>query len=110
MILFLNKRDLFQIKLEEKKKDMALCFPDGDPRFEKGYDEWLGSGVSDLTIAAKFEYQAAADYLMWLFKTKNRNSEKTVYMHCTCATDTSNVQFVLDSVVSIVLEGNMKSS
>ena len=36
--------------------------------------------------------------------------EKSIYSHATCATDTSNVRFVFDSVVSIILEENMKRS
>ena len=36
--------------------------------------------------------------------------DKRVYVHATCATDTSNVRFVFDSVVSIILEDNMKAS
>ena len=40
MILFLNKCDLFRQKLEEKKKDLRVCFADydGDNSYEDGVE------------------------------------------------------------------------
>ena len=99
MILFLNKKDLFEMKLKklgQKGESMAqYCTSDkgfaepytGDDNFEKCVDYWKG-----------------------LFMKQPANKSKNVYTHATCATDTSNVKFVFNSVVSIILEENMKAS
>lgn len=111
MILFLNKRDLFEIKLCEKRKPLHNCFPDdgGTSGAHIGWHQFLeASDAWDLNND-KFTYDAAAQYLTEIFMVKNQ-TEKKIYAHCTCATDTTNVKFVFDSVVSIVLEGNMKNS
>jgi GTPase SAR1 family protein len=86
MILFLNKKDLFEGKI--KKNPMGKYYPD-----------YRGGA----------NFDAGSQYFKDKFMAKNKKG-KTVYSHCTCATDTSNVRFVLDAVVSIILEQNMKSS
>ena len=54
-------------------------------------------------------FDAACKFFKDKFMEKNKK-EKSIYSHATCATDTSNVRFVFDSVVSIILEENMKRS
>merc|ERR1719382_2044505 len=76
MILFLNKRDLFETKLQ--KKDLT-CW---DPTCTAGHD-----------------YNACIKYIMDQFLKKNKDPEnRQIYCHATCATDTSNVSFVMNSV------------
>jgi len=87
MILFLNKKDLFEEKL--KKKNIDVAFEDYD---------------------GPAEYEPASKFMRNKFLGKNKNKMKSIYNHCTCATDTSNVAFVFDSVVSILLDQNMKDS
>jgi len=87
MILFLNKKDLFEIKLAKQS---------------------LSKFMKDYTGAN--EFGPASEYLKKKFLDRCKNKEKPIYSHATCATDTSNVRFVFDSVVSIILEENMKAS
>uniref|UniRef100_A0A183D9J6 Piwi domain-containing protein n=1 Tax=Gongylonema pulchrum TaxID=637853 RepID=A0A183D9J6_9BILA len=40
----------------------------------------------------------------------NANPQKTIYVHQTCATDTNQVQMILDSVISMVIQTNLHKS
>jgi GTPase SAR1 family protein len=88
MILFLNKRDLFEMKMV--KKPLSKYFP-----------EYTG-GDDNVKAAHKFWEEK--------FKAKNKMTEKSIYTHVTCATDTGNVKFVFNAVVAIILEDNLKAS
>lgn len=88
MILFLNKKDLFEMKLA--KKPLSKYFPEydgGDDNFKNACVFWEKK-----------------------FKAKNKMPEKSIFSHCTCATDTGNVKFVFNAVVAIILENNLKAS
>jgi len=86
MILFLNKKDLFEEKLAEKKfSDYIVDY----------------SGPNEL--------KPCTDHMKGMFLAKNK-ADKSVFVQVTCATDTSNVKFVFNAVVAIILEENMKSS
>jgi guanine nucleotide-binding protein G(o) subunit alpha len=86
-ILFFNKKDLFEEKI--KHSPLTICFP-----------EYEGPN----------EFDHAAEYIQHAFESKNLSPDKDMYCHLTCATDTSNVQFVLESVIDTILTNNMKSS
>ena len=86
-ILFLNKKDLFQKKLEEK------TFSD----YVKSYE-----GPNDPI--------KCADHIKDLFLAKATSREKTIYPHITTAIDTGNVKFVFNAVVAMILEENLKNS
>jgi GTPase SAR1 family protein len=113
MLLFLNKKDLFEMKI--KKKDIRMEIPGkpGEFLFEDyfhglctcggGYpkeDEPCSCGVQD----------EGKQYLQEKFMEVNRNPEKTVYPHVTCATDTSNVGHVFNACKDIILNNNLKGS
>ena len=71
-----------------KKKDLT-CW---DPSCPTGHD-----------------YDASIAYLKQKFLDKNKEPEKRqVYCHATCATDTSNISFVMDSVFDIILKENLR--
>jgi len=80
MILFLNKKDLFQEKI--KKVDLTVAFPE----YKGGLD-----------------YGKAAAYIRTIFLAQNENPKKQVYVHETCATDTNNVAVVFNAVRDTVL-------
>ncbi|KAI0224412.1 Guanine nucleotide-binding protein G(i) subunit alpha [Lamellibrachia satsuma] len=86
IILFLNKKDLFEDKI--RKSPLTICFP-----------EYSGSNT----------YEEAAAYIQMQFEDLNKRKEtKEIYTHFTCATDTNNVQFVFDAVTDVIIKNNLK--
>ncbi|KAJ3437530.1 guanine nucleotide-binding protein g(o) subunit alpha [Anaeramoeba flamelloides] len=83
--LFLNKADLFRNKI--KTVDLNVCFKD----YEGGCD-----------------FDNASEYLREKFLSLNRNPDKDVTVHFTCATDTENMQHAFDSVKDAILRRNVK--
>ena len=80
VILFLNKRDLFEEKI--KRVDMKCCF-----------DDYSGG----------CNYEQGIEYLKNKFVALNRSKSKVIYVHVTCATDTENVRFVFNAVKDIIV-------
>ena len=85
IILFLNKKDLFEEKIT--RSPLTICFP-----------EYTGADT----------YDEAAAYIQMQFERLNKQSTKEVYTHFTCATDTSNIQFVFDAVTDVIIKNNLK--
>ncbi|ESN96305.1 hypothetical protein HELRODRAFT_95386 [Helobdella robusta] len=85
IILFLNKKDLFEEKI--KKSPLVICFK-----------EYTG----------KQTYDEAASYIQMKFESKNKSANKEVYCHQTCATDTTNIQFVFDAVTDVIVATNLR--
>ncbi|KAJ6231851.1 guanine nucleotide-binding protein g(o) subunit alpha [Anaeramoeba flamelloides] len=83
--LFLNKADLFRKKI--KTVDLNVCFKD----YEGGCD-----------------FDNASEYLKEKFLSLNRNPDKDVTVHFTCATDTENMQHSFDAVKDAILRRNVK--
>lgn len=52
----------------------------------------------------------AAKFVKELFVARCKDKDKAIYSHITTAIDTSNVKFVFNAVVGIILEQNLKSS
>jgi GTPase SAR1 family protein len=84
MILFLNKKDLFEDKI--KKVSLRVCFP-----------EYKGSD----------SYDEATDYIKAKFLDVNKG-EKLVFCHATCATDTQNVERVFEACKLVILKANLE--
>lgn len=86
MILFLNKKDLFSEKIT--RSPLTLCFSD-----------YTGGN----------EYGEAGSFIQRKFEELNKQKEKKeIYTHFTCATDTTNVQFVFDAVTDVIIKNNLK--
>jgi len=86
IILFLNKVDIFKLKLG--RSPLGNYFPDY-------------SGGNDVNKAAK--------YLLWRFNQVNR-AHLNLYPHLTQATDTSNIRLVFAAVKETILNNALKDS
>lgn len=81
MILFLNKTDLFSQKI-------------GRSPLHEFFPEYKGP-ANDPNAAKKF--------ILEMFKQVNKNDNKKIYHHFTCATDTGNIRHVFDAVSDIII-------
>lgn len=91
IILFLNKRDLFEDKIKRVPIRNSPAFADYE-----GPDDSYDKGVQ---------------YFLNKFLARNKNPlGHQVYSHTTCATDTHNVTVVFDSCKDIILRANLKDS
>lgn len=89
MILFLNKRDLFEEKIKKKSIKEIEEFSDYD-----------GSPHS---------YDDGVQYFLNKFVSLNR-CPKDIYHHVTCATDSNNVRVVFEACRQIILKKNLADS
>merc|ERR1712137_441970 len=80
IILFLNKKDLFEEKI--KRVNLDGCFPN----YSGGLD-----------------YDKASAYILKKFVTSNQNANRKIFPHFTTATDTNNVRFVFRAVENIII-------
>eukprot|EP00010_Vexillifera_abyssalis_P003639 CAMPEP_0201551928 /NCGR_PEP_ID=MMETSP0173_2-20130828/12145_1 /ASSEMBLY_ACC=CAM_ASM_000268 /TAXON_ID=218659 /ORGANISM="Vexillifera sp., Strain DIVA3 564/2" /LENGTH=348 /DNA_ID=CAMNT_0047962299 /DNA_START=23 /DNA_END=1069 /DNA_ORIENTATION=+ len=87
VILFLNKRDIFEQKI--KKNPLSICFPDykGDQHNPK----------------------ATSEYIKQQFIHAPGVGKREVFAHVTCATDTNNVERVFTAVKSKIVGKALKS-
>uniref|UniRef100_S4RQ31 Guanine nucleotide-binding protein subunit alpha n=1 Tax=Petromyzon marinus TaxID=7757 RepID=S4RQ31_PETMA len=87
VILFLNKKDLLEEKIIHSH--LVDYFPDFDVRNQ-------------------FDPQAAREFILRMFVELNPDTEKVIYSHFTCATDTENIRFVFAAVKDAILQLNLK--
>ena len=90
VILFLNKMDLFAEKIAHKDISEVAEFSDY-PHEPNNFD----GGVQ---------------YFTEKFLAENRNPNKTIHSHVTCATDTNNISHVFNACRKIILKRNLKNS
>ena len=87
IILFLNKKDLFEEKIT--RSPLTICFP-----------EYKGRNT----------YEECSAYIQMKFESLNkRREQKQIYTHFTCATDTNNIQFVFDAVTDVIIKNNLSN-
>jgi len=84
-ILFLNKRDLFEDKIQHVP--LTVCFPE---------------------YAGRNDYHEAVAYIQNQFES--RYPKDKLYTHVTCATDTSNVAAVFGAVKDIIVSKHLQES
>ena len=85
MVLFLNKYDLFEVKI--RKVSLSHYIP-----------EYVGPEA---------DVEEAAQFVRSLFLATNQRP-KSIYSHFTCATDTQNIALVFNTVADIITVQNMK--
>ena len=90
LILFLNKRDLF----EEKIKKVRI-------RDQPMFSDYKGEDYS---------YEDGVQYFLEKFTALNQDDEREIYHHVTCATDTGNFRVVFNSCRDTILRNLVKDS
>lgn len=86
IILFLNKKDLLEEKI--MYSHLADYFPEFD--------------------GPQQDAQAGREFILRMFVDLNPDSDKIIYSHFTCATDTENIRFVFAAVKDTILQLNLK--
>lgn len=91
MLLFLNKKDLFEEKVKRVPINETPDFSD----YEGGPS-----------------YNAGVEYFEKKFKERfgKHDGQRMLYHHCTCATDTENVKVVFGACKDIILQNQLKES
>uniref|UniRef100_A0A915JZJ0 Uncharacterized protein n=1 Tax=Romanomermis culicivorax TaxID=13658 RepID=A0A915JZJ0_ROMCU len=87
IILFLNKKDVFEEKL--KIFPLSIAFKDYN-------------GPQD--------FEMACAYIEKQFVSNRKDSNAHIYTHRTCATDTKNVQVVFEACTHIIIKGQLRSA
>lgn len=87
LILFLNKRDMLKRKLKE-----GISVKTHFPEF---------NGESD--------FKSAVQFFILEFGKRNKNPERNIYTHVTCATDTKTMENVFDDIRDIILNAALDS-
>mmetsp|Transcript_59240 Transcript_59240/g.69269 ORF Transcript_59240/g.69269 Transcript_59240/m.69269 type:complete len:360 (+) Transcript_59240:134-1213(+) len=93
MILFLNKKDLFEDKIKRVDINDQEEFKDFTGKF--GSDEY---------------YDDSVKYFLDKFVDQNQNPDRIIYNHVTCATDSGNVAAVFNACKDIILRDNLADS
>jgi len=86
VILFLNKKDLLEEKI--MYSHLVDYFPEYD-------------GPQKDAITAR-------EFILRMFVDLNPDTDKIIYSHFTCATDTENIRFVFAAVKDTILQLNLK--
>ena len=95
IILFLNKIDRFKEKLPVSP--MKNYFPDYEGKLNQIGDNGRGHHRSNIAEGGP-DYAAACDYILNRFVSLNQHETKQIYTHFTCATDTTQIRFVMAAV------------
>jgi len=85
IVLFLNKADLFRDKIA--RVSLKVLF-----------DDYTGGNV----------FEEGTRFIQEKFAALNRNPNKKIFAHVTCATDTENVKVVFDAAKEIIISQNLE--
>jgi hypothetical protein len=91
MLLFLNKRDLFEDKVKTVPINDTEAFSD----YEGGSNSEAGVQYFEQKFKERF---------------KKHDGDRELYHHVTCATDTANVRIVFGACKDIILQSSLKES
>ncbi|EDS28560.1 GTP-binding protein (I) alpha subunit [Culex quinquefasciatus] len=114
IILFLNKKDLFEDKIT--RSPLTICFPEYTAlvKLRTRLSVRRSGGRRtlcqfDFSNNCSNTYEEASSYIRMKFENLNkRKDQKEIYTHLTCATDTTNIQFVFDAVSDVIIKNNLK--
>ena len=97
IILFLNKRDLYQKKII--KVPITVC-PAFDDFEDYNHQSTIHKNAND--------YEQTVSYVRHKFESLNQSSKrKQIYTHLTCAMDKKNIESVFNDVKHIVITQNL---
>jgi GTPase SAR1 family protein len=86
IILFLNKHDLFQEKIEQKVP-LSIAFP-----------EYTGDNSHD----------DALEFIKQKFLSQRQQKDREIVAHTTCATDTTIMSRIMDAVIESVIKARFR--
>ena len=61
-----------------------------------------------ITSSGGDDYDLASQYILQRFVNLNLSDTKQIYAHFTCATDTSQIKFVMAAVSDIIIQTNLR--
>lgn len=64
--------------------------------------------ASCFSLAGPSSFTEGVTYIQSQYESKNKSSNKEIYTHITCATDTNNIQFVFDAVTDVIIANNLR--
>ncbi|KAL3318400.1 Guanine nucleotide-binding protein G(i) subunit alpha-1 [Cichlidogyrus casuarinus] len=108
IILFLNKKDLFEKKL--CTSPLSTYFPDYTGELNLSIDQLNGiwTIICYFRFAGGPSYDNGIAYIKTKFMALNRRPEsKAIYCHPTCATDTQNMEAVFSDVTDVIIKNNL---
>lgn len=93
VILFLNKCDLFEMKIKDPKRQLANV----------QNKAWCYTGPDH-------DYDAGCEFVTSEYKERNEDDERTIYTHITNATNTENVEIIWKAVTQLILTNKFKDA
>ena len=94
IILLLNKRDIFQMKIQYRP--LTICFPDYDG----------DNTYKDTAAFIKYKFEQIKNAKEDGAPCDNQNTRKVIYTHFTCATDTPSIADVFDAISDIAIQNS----
>ncbi|AFR95728.1 guanine nucleotide-binding protein G(o) subunit alpha [Cryptococcus neoformans C23] len=88
IILFLNKADLLQVKIQDPSQQLHENFPEFEGK--------------------PYSFQDAVDFFKIKFRSLNRMPQKEIYCHVTTAVDRQNVKVVMTACQDTILKNALR--
>ena len=99
VVLFLNKRDLFQNKIAKIPITACPAFTD--------FKEWKHK---DTIHSNANDYEQTATFIKHKFECLNRSTKRNkIYTHLTCGISKENINNVFNDVTHIIITDNLRS-
>ena len=88
IVLFLNKKDLLEEKLNSGKNPVSDYFEDCEEN----------------------DYENVVEYFRNLFVAQNSNPKRNIYPHVTCAVDRNNIKVVDTAVHTVIMDSILSNA
>jgi len=99
MILFLNKKDIFQTQVGELKEGINTCFPSYTGAVDDVYEsrEFIKKKFVDMNTVQKT-------------KKNGKSKKKSLFVHYTCVIDKNQVEKIFRDVQSLIIQANLEKA